>query len=371
MAHVVACASSTEGKPVRLINPMFVTEEQASRKWISRAMHRLVYGKYKIGSNDGNVTVVDRRTGTPFEEDIATHDHLRLRLLYESPLVRTMEWTNVRRYFRSKTLGYGMTYNDPKSAAHIPAFIRVYGVNVNEAERLPKEYSTMNEFFGRKLKPGVRPIEKPNDPTVAVSATDSRTMVFESIDQVTRLWIKGKKFSIGRLLDDETESARYVDGSLIIWRLAPHDYHRFHLPVDGVLSQPKNVPGEYYAVSPIGSRSPLDVLGENKRTVSYIESPHFGRVAYVCIGATEVASIVLTSQPGVSLHKGTEHGYFQYGGSTVVAVFEKGKIKFDADLITNSKEPVETYIQMGTSIGTSISTTIGTSFGIPVSSIIS
>lgn len=104
---------------------------------------------------------------------------------------------------------------------------------------------------GRKLKPDARPIESPEDPTRLVSAADCRLMVFETVSEATRLWIKGRDFTVGRLLGDayREEAEHYVGGALAIFRLAPQDYHRFHVPVDGVIGRMVDISGEYYTVN--------------------------------------------------------------------------------------------------------------------------
>lgn len=82
-------------------------------------------------------------------------------------------------------------------------------------------------------------------------------MVFSKVQEATKIWIKGKEFSIKRLFGnaypDEVE--KFVGGSLGIFRLAPQDYHRFHVPVDGVLGKPKQIEGAYYTVNPMAVRS--------------------------------------------------------------------------------------------------------------------
>lgn len=91
----------------------------------------------------------------------------------------------------------------------------------------------------------------PDDPTTIVSAADCRLVVFESVNEATKLWIKGREFTVARLLGDayKHEAARYAGGSLAIFRLAPQDYHRFHSPVDGVIGPMTHISGEYYTVN--------------------------------------------------------------------------------------------------------------------------
>ena len=121
---------------------------------------------------------------------------------------------------------------------------------------------TFNEFFYRKLKPDARPVEDPDDPYRLVSGADCRLMVFETVSEATRLWIKGRDFSVGRLLGDtyRAEADKYVGGALCIFRLAPQDYHRFHSPVDGIVGPMTDISGEYYTVNVSSSFAELLAL---------------------------------------------------------------------------------------------------------------
>jgi phosphatidylserine decarboxylase len=102
-----------------------------------------------------------------------------------------------------------------------------------------------------KLKSDARPVENPDDPSRLVSGADCRLMAFESVNEATRVWIKGREFSVARLLGeayaDQTE--KYNGGALCIFRLAPQDYHRFHSPVDGKIGKMTYISGEYYTVN--------------------------------------------------------------------------------------------------------------------------
>jgi phosphatidylserine decarboxylase len=90
-----------------------------------------------------------------------------------------------------------------------------------------------------------------SDPYRLVSGADCRLMAFDPVNEATRLWIKGREFTISRLLGDayKKEADRCIHGSLAIFRLAPQDYHRFHSPVDGVIGHMTQIFGEYYAVN--------------------------------------------------------------------------------------------------------------------------
>lgn len=109
-----------------------------------------------------------------------------------------------------------------------------------------RDVETFNQFFYRKLKPTARPINCLDDPYRLVSAADCRLMTFETVNEATRLWIKGREFTILRLSDEayKAEAERYVGGTLAISRLAPQDYYRFHSPVEGHIGLTTYISGE-------------------------------------------------------------------------------------------------------------------------------
>ena len=210
------------------------------------------------------------------------------------------------------------------------------------------EFKNFNEFFYRALKPGARPCSAPDNPRIIVSPADCRSVVFNRLETATKVWIKGREFSIKRLLGDAfpEDAGRYENGGLGIFRLAPQDYHRFHIPVDGVLAGCKTIAGEYYTVNPMAIRSALDVYGENVRVLCPIDSPEFGRVMVICVGAMMVGSTIITRQPGEQVRRAEELGYFKFGGSTLVLLFEPGKMVFDDDLVDNSNGALETLVRL-------------------------
>ncbi|GLT53757.1 hypothetical protein SLA2020_270070 [Shorea laevis] len=216
--------------------------------------------------------------------------------------------------------------NSAESAQDIPKFVEFFKGQLSLAEvKYPLEhFKTFNEFFIRELKPGARPIACMERDDVAICSADSRLMAFKSADDSLRFWIKGRKFSIQGLLGKDVCSNAFIDGSLVIFRLAPQDYHRFHIPVSGTIEKFINIPGCLYTVNPIAVNSKYcNVFTENKRVVSIISTAEFGKVALVAIGATMVGSITFSKKEGDYVKKGDEFGYFSFGGSTVICVFEK------------------------------------------------
>ncbi len=270
-----------------------------------------------------------------------------------------------------------------------PKFISDFQLNLNEVAQPLEEFKTFNDFFTRrvglrhqvarfkllktvsirKLKPAARPIAASADASVAASPADARTVVFENISQVAdislparascffsffeqaqSLWIKGQNFSISALLGGESFASLFEGGSIAVFRLAPQDYHRYHFPVNGVLTETHQIDGPLYTVNPIAVNK-VDVFTVNQRTVSILDSPEFGKVAFVCVGATLVGSIVHTHQLQQPFSKGGEFGFFQFGGSTTILLFQRGRIQYDADLLLHSGRSVEVLLKMGEQIG--------------------
>ncbi|KAF9220448.1 hypothetical protein BS17DRAFT_797725 [Gyrodon lividus] len=345
ITHLAICASQDWAKVDRIVVSNFVTASQAQRKWYTKVITKVSNGNYKLGANSANIIVQNRMTGQLEEEKMQVYVRLGIRLLYKGARGR-MEGARARRLLKSLSIKQGIKYDSPESARDIQAFIDFHGLKVDEIlEPI--------ESFSAKLKPDARPTDFPDDPTRLVSAADCRLMVFETVSEATRLWIKGREFTVSRLLGDtyRDEAERYTGGALAIFRLAPQDYHRFHVPVDGTIGHMTDISGEYYTVNPQAIRSALDVFGENARKIVPIDSPQFGRVMAVCVGAMMVGSIKTTVNEGQQVKRGQELGYFAFGGSTIVVLFEKGAVEWDEDLVINGRASLETLVRVGMSIG--------------------
>lgn len=240
----------------------------------------------------------------------------------------------------------GKKFDDPVSKDEIEKFIAFHGLDMSEVLLSLDEFKNFNEFFYRALKPGARPCSAPDNPHIIVSPADCRSVVFNSISVATKIWVKGREFNMKRLLGDAypEDVSRFEGGALGIFRLAPQDYHRFHIPVDGIMGQPKIIQGEYYTVNPMAIRSALDVYGENVRVLVPIDSEKHGRVMVICVGAMMVGSTVITRNEGDQVHRAEELGYFKFGGSTILLLFEPGRMVYDDDLVDNSKDALETLV---------------------------
>ncbi|KAL1853183.1 hypothetical protein VTK73DRAFT_9068 [Phialemonium thermophilum] len=353
ITHIATCASQDWRQVNNLVMGGFVTASQAQRKWYSKVITKISYGGYKLGANSANILVQDRITGQINEEKMSVYVRLGIRLLYKGLKSNNMENKRIRKLLKGLSVKQGKKYDDPASKAEIQKFIEFHRLDMSEVLLPVEEFKNFNEFFYRALKPGARPASAPDNPHIIVSPADCRCVVFNRIETATKVWIKGRDFSIKRLLGNAypEDVKRYENGALGIFRLAPQDYHRFHIPVDGVLGKPKPIAGEYYTVNPMAIRSALDVYGENVRVLVPIDSVAHGRVMVVCVGAMMVGSTVITRQEGEEVKRAEELGYFKFGGSTIVLLFEEGRMVFDDDLVDNSNGALETLIRVGMSVG--------------------
>jgi phosphatidylserine decarboxylase len=297
------------------------------------------------------VRYVNRATGAVETEQIFGETWLRW--AYENPLGRLSTWAFASRALFSHWFGWRM--NMKFSAQKVLPFVLDYNLDATEFAKLPYDYKTFNEFFCRALKPGARPIAAPEDPSIAVLPADGRHLAFANAEEAGGFYVKGERFTPAELLGGGELADTFRGGSLIISRLCPVDYHRFHFPVAGIPSEPQVIRGPLYSVSPIALRRQVRYLVMNKRAVTVVTSPEFGQVAMVEIGATCVGTIKNLFVAGRPVAKGEEKGMFKFGGSCVATVFQKDRIRLDADLRDASARNLETYAKMGERLGVATS----------------
>lgn len=290
------------------------------------------------------IRFIDRETGT--EKTEAVYGEGALRWVYETLPGKAALAVLVRRAFFSKI--YGALMSSPRSRAKIAPFIEKFGLDASEFAEPASSFASFNDFFSRRLKAAARPLAE----TAAVLPADGRHLAFPRADAgATTIYAKGQVFDLEKLLGDAEAARRFSGGALLCSRLCPTDYHRFHFPVAGTPGAPRLVNGSLYSVNPIALSRRLAYLWENKRVVVEIDSPVFGRVAQVLIGATNVGTIRTTFTPGKFCEKGAELGYFRFGGSFIATLFEPGKIRFSEDLVKNTAAGLETFAKTGTPLG--------------------
>jgi len=287
----------------------------------------------------------NRQTGAREVEQV--YGEAWLRRLYGNPLGKLTLHTLVKRAIFSKL--YGQAMDRPSSAARILPFIKEYGLNPDEFADPVSAYQTFNEFFYRKLKPSARPIDP--RPDVAILPADGRHLGFQNASKALSIFAKGQTFDIPTLVADRALGERYAQGTVVCSRLCPVDYHRFHFPVAGIARSAVLTPGPLFSVNPIALRRRVSYLWENKRQRMSIDAGPFGLVTIVAIGATNVGTIIETYKNDTAVQKGDEKGYFRFGGSFLVTLFEPGKIVLEPDLVTAGETATEVYAKIGTPLG--------------------
>lgn len=284
----------------------------------------------------------NRHTGQMETEEIYGEGFLRW--AYGHPLGALALAALVKRRFFSTW--YGRCMDKPASAQKVRPFIERYGLDTAEFLDSPESFRSFNEFFYRKLSPEARPIDPSGE--AVVFPADGRHLGFAKASEISGVFVKGQQFDLGKLLGDDRLAGRLEDGSLVLSRLCPVDYHRFHFPVAGTPEEPRLIGGPLYSVSPLALRKRLGYLWENKRAITRLESDRCGSVWIVEIGATCVGSIRQTYAPGSKVEKGGEKGYFEFGGSSVMTLFEPGAVVLAADLQEHSSQQTELYARVGT-----------------------
>ena len=281
---------------------------------------------------------IDRNTGEKLEEDIYCEGALRF--FYESPLGRFIGRCLAR--FSPFSRFYGWLQRLSFTKRNIVPFVLKYKINPAEFELPIDAYPSFDAFFTRKLKKEVRPLAGG-----VIIPADGRYLCYQNIATCDGFIVKGKKFSLERFLGSSPLARSYAEGSMLIARLCPTDYHRFHFPLDCTPSVPELINGPLYSVSPIAVKQNLSFLVENKRMITRLTTTAYGTVLFIEIGATCVGSIHQTYTPHQLCKKGDEKGYFSFGGSSLIVLFEKGRIHFSPDLILNSNQHLETFCLFG------------------------
>lgn len=283
------------------------------------------------------IKYVDRDSGMLKTEKVAGEKWLIW--LYNNPIGEATLWMLVKRKLTSSF--YGRMMDKPKSAEKIQPFVKEYDIDLGIAQK--QDFNSFNNFFVRKLKKDARPIDTTEN--IVISPADGKIMAFADISNNDFL-IKGYHFDVYSFLIDSSLAKRYIDGAMIVIRLAPNDYHRFHFPIGGMVKSTSQIDGDYYSVNPIALRETVEIFCLNKREFTILDNPLINDLIIAEVGATMVGSILQTFK-GNQVEKGQEKGYFKFGGSTVVLIFQKDKIIIDEDLTENTSMGLETSIRMG------------------------
>lgn len=234
------------------------------------------------------------------------------------------------------------------SSAHskwlISKFIERNEINMDIYEEC--DYSSFNDFFTRKIKPDCRPV--PEDLDVLISPCDCLATVYP-IQENTTFSIKNTEYTLRSLLRSPRLAKRFRGGYAYGLRLTVEDYHRYLYSVSGKQSKNYHIDGTFHTVNPIANDY-LPIYKENTREYTVIHSKEFGDVLQMEVGALLVGKISNHKQSTV-VTRGEEKGFFEYGGSTIVVLTQKGRVTPRSDLLTNSKNGYETKVLQAHPLG--------------------
>jgi len=291
---------------------------------------------------------------------IVYYDRMRDRLMkeriYAGPFLYWSYNTTLGRLmmdliFRQRVFSqiYGWFHRQKLSRHKIKVFLEKMNMNHEDLIRKIEDFKSFNEFFTREIDLSKRPINA--DPRVCIAPVDGKILTYPKLNPDMTFQIKRNTFNLHKFLCDDKLTDKFSGGSMLISRLCLTDYHHFHFPDSGIPGQARPIQGKYHAGGPYGLRTGVPFYAENYRMLTIFDSDHFGQIGMVEIGALTVGSIQQRYQAGIHVAKGSRKGLFELGGSTVVLIFQKGRIELDEDLLINTKREMETYVRFGDSIG--------------------
>ena len=243
-------------------------------------------------------------------------------------------------WLKNYVSAWGEFLDTPASAAGIESFASMPNYNIDDYFVGPSGWLTFNQFFAREMRPGKRPIADPRDDSVIVSPADAVYMGQWPIEEDSTITVKGAKWAIAELLADSPYADAFRGGTYAHSFLYVDDYHRYHVPVGGIVKEIRNISGRVYLDVRRNDDGSFDVLDgdtyqfNQERGLIVIDSPEIGLVAVLPIGMAYVSSVNLTPEVGAELRKGDEFGYFLFGGSDIVMVFQDKGIELDAEVGT-------------------------------------
>ena len=237
------------------------------------------------------------------------------------------------------------------SALLIKGFIKNNSIAVEDYQT--EGIKTFNEFFRRKIKDGLRTFDM--TPSKLCAPCDGLLSVWniEESDG-TVIPVKQSQYTIESLLQNKELAVQYNGGLCLVFRLCVNHYHRYAYADSGHKGKNIFIPGIFHTVRPIALET-LPVFTQNSREYTIIESSIFGPIVQMEVGAMLVGRIVNHEQE-VDVKRGDEKGFFEYGGSTIILLLKKDRVKINPELIQNSGLGIETPVKMGEVIGNSVST---------------
>jgi phosphatidylserine decarboxylase len=257
---------------------------------------------------------------------------------------------SVRQWVKSQPLFdwiYAAYENTRWSVREIEPFVRKYRIDMNEFE--PVQYRSFAEFFDRRFRPEVRKF--PSAPGEMGAFAEARYFAWDKLEPERQFPVKGHSLSADQILGTVQRARPFIGGPIFLARLAPVDYHHVHYPDHGRTSNHDRLGHRLWTVNWHALLNKQDILFSNERNVNILETRHFGRIAFVEIGALSVGRIVQAHPLDEPFERGEEKSVFRFGGSAIVVFGEPGAWRPSDDLLAHTKDGVETLVRLGEPIG--------------------
>jgi len=238
-------------------------------------------------------------------------------------------------WIRSFMLSMGRFMDTTESIKAMDTFIKDPKNKIEDYYAGPSGWLTYNQFLARQVKQGKRPVAERCNDEIIVSPTDSIYLGKWPIKDDATLTVKGDIYNINNLLADSSYYKKFKGGVFTHCYLSVNDYHRFHTPVSGTVVETKIIAGRTWTneIKKFGRKEVVDDIGfQFNQTRGYIilKTKNIGFVAVVPVGMGFVSSVNITAETGSKLTKGEEFGFFAYGGSDIIMLFEADCVKFTA-----------------------------------------
>lgn len=216
---------------------------------------------------------------------------------------------------------------------------------MSDYPRPAESYTSFNDFFTRTIKPDARRINA--NTQALVSPADSKLYAIENVSSQATFFIKQKPFDLPSFLGERSLADQFQNSSMLIFRLAPYDYHRFHFPCDCTPTAPKRINGVLDSVNPLVYKQNIQPLTTNERLLISLATKEYGQMLMVAVGAMFVGKIVTTYTPDKRYKKGAEAGFFAFGGSTIVLLVKNPGFTMLKTFVDHSLQGLETEVKMG------------------------
>jgi len=237
----------------------------------------------------------------------------------------------------------GEFLDTPESAVFIKTFLENPEYKAGDYIKGPSGWQTFNQFLARQMKPGRRPVEAPCDNYIVVSPVDGEYKGQWPIEKDSTITVKGQTYSIKNLIAGSAYREKFRKGLFTHIFLSITDYHRYHLPVGGVVREVRHIPGGTWVneqEKEDGSLENIDDVGfqfAHTRACVIIESI-IGFVAIIPVGMGHISSTIINAEEGTTLRKGEEFGFFAFGGSDIIMLFEANRVEITAKVNTQVKQ---------------------------------